>query len=64
MTFLSRYGISEIKKKKKSRSSEAGEVTFIKQNHLRKKKKKVFDNLVNNVMIKLRKLVPGGSNLF
>lgn len=28
------------------------------------KKKKVFDNLVNNVTIKLLKLVLGGSNLF
>lgn len=26
--------------------------------------KKVFDNLMNNVMIKLLKLVLGGSNLF
>lgn len=49
--------------KKQTCSSEASKVIFINHRSI-KKKKKVFDNSVNNVTIKLLKLVLGGSNLF
>lgn len=50
LTFLPRYGISEIKKREPFFGSWRG---HLYQTEPFTKKKKVFDNLVNNVMIKL-----------